>query len=1323
MDQYETTPLPTTPTEFMSTVKFHAREYSDLFQKDDVKIIELCMDVGSFRDNAKGWVEVDSNRYGDLSKHSLLAMELFGYIASEMMNDTISCVIPTFEIKPHRNDGRNAAMCLRILIGPSSAQCAGGVISKLIQSNIEEMNKARNKAQEKKGASYQRAFKRMTIEDYKAMCNWYFPPADEDREQYPDIMAFNEILVNPSHPYHPYQIFSLSNSLKRAERFKAQSEFCDIQAYSQGLFADMKLVHRLEPIELCPMRLFHRYLPHIPRSDFINDEMKYSYIISQLDEEDRTDPRKVGACIQRLEASVCRSSAGRRDLTMVDAKKKIQALMNRAKLESQNAVHDDGTPYDEAEKILEWERRRELALKEAWPIFNSVVNEEGMIGDAPKECLRWIKTYLATHNNMCMPQRRRTDNLSRLAEFWTGLSASLESIQGVATFFTEIVAGLCALQHLYLGRKFNVNTLMLGPPKLGKTKALAYIQHFMIPKTFISVSYTTPKAFAAPGFQNDQKVIFFEETPPSALGVIQNGIVNKSGDDSSTNNSDGEATWKNILTEGAMNFIAKGIVNGQHKSFNYEVTCRLLAFKASNVNAHSIPYSLACRYHIVVCQHNERRDGGDIATKNQRNINEEVRSVDQALVLRLQRNQAMACVLGALIEAGMLPDIDLYAAEVVIHAVIQRAQQKNLNNLDCYRSYQRCIGIVEGLVMTNVILQLFDDINSPLAHKPFAFEDLLLARKHLKSTVEHAAMALGLLEDQFENNVSFNVIQHFEHVFQSVLPNEIRMRKKLIPPIGLKRPQPDADGGRKKNKKQKQQHQNDDGCIQTVLAPITSSSSSSSSSSSVPDYVPYENNDLPSNKRVNGPTGAVSYNDKTGYYECSVRDPPYVLDNNYRFNQFKGYIYPAMKHPKPSFQDFAHAVSQLRELRVTDGQDKGTLIPALDFKSNAYMVAASLIHQNQDRVLFKCLMHVLCHPFARKQRILYLRADKERPYTWMSAWITPRSRTKRNKQQQQQQQGVLNLDDDDEYDDEFPEIEEVDEKVQQVTPASTPTKHNPRHRQQHHVRYTNTLIRVDPDYFSDELQQWTEVLVEGVDTPKIDFSKVYSNLPCCVLDMDLDECATEEFNNKNGIFDAHGKSYPSNDPDVLLKQEVVLHKKLIRDVEARQGETAAAKYKLIHYPNFSTIVDATKTHRMRLHELIKTDAAKYSVRNQLHERKKRMEACLAKHPGILDRRQRVSSSGSSSSNSSSSMDNHSSSSRGHMMPRPPLRTFSLTAQQDPGSEQDNTDDDNEDEQDIDDDDDSSDENDSDAEGSGLSLDALDLTAQSIIRKLGRNLKV
>jgi hypothetical protein len=480
----------------------------------------------------------------------------------------------------------------------------------------------------------------------------------------------------------------------------------------------------------------------------------------------------------------------------------------------------------------------------------------------------------------------------------------------------------------------------------------------------------------------------------------------------------------------------------------------------------------------------------------------------------------------------------------------------------------------------NAIDIAFDDPLSPLLAETTDSLHTLMSQirkycqKHLIVTPEICSLALGMTEDQFEAPALHNVLSYFKDLIG---------KDKVLTEAEIKQKAREAKATLAYQAKQKQK---DEAKNKEIDKDKTQTRMTQA----------YINTDTPKhfNQRLDRMNTRPQFNPTTNSYEFDIEEPSYVHNTWQRLSNFKEVIYAKLPfHDRPSVAQFARVAKILINTNIEYTEEKTNelkVIPALSFlpppitppglpisKTGKIVVARPLLNENSDRVLLDCLNEVLCHPYAKKQTILYGRPDRKRMYSWMHLEIKPIRKV-----------GDMIIDDDD---------EEEDKENDWLPP----------------VEYTNKLIRLDPDFYDKEIQDWTHNVAAGVhdssfDTemiPVIDYEKVYSSSRCQEVDMDLMDAAVDFHNKKLGVDMEESDEYPSSNTFTRLEQE--MDRLSVNDERT-----------LRMYPNWSANIQGKETYSAFMCKMIQANPKEFSLSAKLTREKEEM----AKHKREAMKRKR-----------------------------------------------------------------------------------------------------
>lgn len=392
--------------------------------------------------------------------------------------------------------------------------------------------------------------------------------------------------------------------------------------------------------------------------------------------------------------------------------------------------------------------------KEIW-------HEDAAIPDSVKAICLWEKQYLATHRNFSMPQPKSSSNLSTFGDFMTSKLAIFDAAEEVFTVHTQTLTCILSSLQVFFDTIFHAHILFAGPPRAGKSFTQKKAMDALIEGTFRKLTYETMKAKTGAGsespYKYSQLVEFFEEILPSTLGISNNN--NAKG---STNNSDAEALFKNLLTSGEITFstvVTDG--NGKRHLVQQTVKVNNVIIAATNAYFSSIPDAMVSRFITITYQNNERADRGGAAAKVSGKIGTARDYAKKLSQLRWHRDQYLMCKTAYFLQ-GMngIIQLDLSCADAVFAIIADSASKEPycLKGFNDVRKIEQLRFITTPSVCLHAFHKVYDSDTSnikELDYHPIHFLQIL---PYLKATTEHAVFALGLLEHQFEDQIYENVI-------------------------------------------------------------------------------------------------------------------------------------------------------------------------------------------------------------------------------------------------------------------------------------------------------------------------------------------------------------------------------------------------------------------------------------------------------------------------------------------------------------------------------------------------------------------------------------
>ena len=234
----------------------------------------------------------------------------------------------------------------------------------------------------------------------------------------------------------------------------------------------------------------------------------------------------------------------------------------------------------------------------------------------------------------------------------------------------------------------------------------------------------------------------------------------------------------------------------------------------------------------------------------------------------------------------------------------------------CKRRLARLRYITDTLVKWDAIWQVFD-ADPNMADKEFELTDLFMCGKFLKSSTCHATLAMGMLENQYENKLVHNVIAHWK---DTVLQDSVPIGAAALVQQGMSQ----------------------------AMQPFINA--------------------------------ACMHDGEYYYFSTKGTEPAQAKgavenSSHVRFNWLAQQTYEEMKHSssRPSREDLTAVIHRLSNIQVPkEGNNpNGTTIVALDVASDRFKIASSMVDTLQKNILRICLETVLNYQGAQQRSYLY----------------------------------------------------------------------------------------------------------------------------------------------------------------------------------------------------------------------------------------------------------------------------------------------------------------------------------------------------------------
>jgi len=685
-------------------------------------------------------------------------------------NTNPDALFALFEKVPHRNSTRanhvDAGMRLRIV--SNNASCSlnfSSMLASLLVKNEKRID--REISGGRRQANLMR-YHLITFERYCTLVSLYIGRPLLKVEMNREGFYLPDSVINPRN------VFSIRNSCGLARLAGAKFRYTDEDNYVDGakqyLYPSNRWLYLLKDSVMKPDR-FHNYLwPHVMRpSDDSEQEKLFVRMFVPPPSVSQSEEEGLDPVTEDPEAQRQKKAAEKERLGNEGSIRKLFRMFHGTKLTRDNAMdlaslkrhqrqRNDNVLSQACGDPEKLRVLRTISQIEGIAEFKQIYHKNGDLPNSLKSICAWMDNHLALYRNFCLPFKKQSTNMSRFADVMSVRITTLAIRFKVATLQADVVHGLIKSYHVYSGCKFHTHGLYLGPSKVGKTFVFRVLQLLLIAKTWQEYTYQTAKSNTSAGKQFDQLIEFFEEVPPSLIGVQHTKPGQKQ---SSTAGTDQEAAFKLKLTNGlvVVKLLVIDPLTGKRATVEYEVPCNTVLHLASNEPLSSISESMLSRFAVKQFQMKDRPAADSVLEKMQTSDTKESTILVNERVYREQRNQAMVAVIFALLDAGILHKIDMTAAYIVIAEVLKRARACGLSGTDDVRNFERAIFDIAVHVVLDAADLLFDSEMSPLSGKPFDFKDLLLVEMYLKATVEHTVFSLGMLHEQFESDVSKNVVR------------------------------------------------------------------------------------------------------------------------------------------------------------------------------------------------------------------------------------------------------------------------------------------------------------------------------------------------------------------------------------------------------------------------------------------------------------------------------------------------------------------------------------------------------------------------------------
>jgi len=1190
---------------------------------DDIQVIELFVSAKWFASNPRKWTDM-SQTYAPFRKAMLTLVELFNYVAQKLGGFVASgpagslrpnC-IATFERKVSRygtHDQRDAGYSYRIISQRSGKEGdIPGIIEELLKENdakkwCEQITinpKTQHKRKRDDGETSDcrsdaiTVLQKLTSTEYKRICGMYLAKQTSDDR----ITATS--LSDTSNPINPLVAFSI----KTACRLACNSEADDLCSSHKEYENEKRLPHRLKfPHNdlVWRMRLeflelgssANVYFPFVNTSNGVHNNLRDAFIRNQTrykqPKDDSEEARR--EALAKYDRD-CMHAGFIYDQTMAnsdavdDIPNDVDTLKLKHAMDVQAALNEAKTP-EQLDTMMDAIRHKSLSE------FAILFSQDGDGPDAIKAIARFMDNYTAEHETLCLEVPKVTKNLTRFGDEMLMLLISLETLFKVNTQHRDILCLFFKQLHVYSLSAFNPHTLYSGPGQAGKSFALKLVMKWLIDKTWTNLANQSLKANLVPGHKQQCMLRFYEDVNPAMLG-IQNGQSghSKSGE---TANTEMEALIKAWLTNGRMNASVLDTSMGRMNAVTAEIESRVesVVSMCSNAPLKNVPHAMATRFDTVVYQNRDRLEGGGLQGKANYVSNPMQQTAEQVFITRMRRNQALTAIIFQMVYVGILPSIDMTVARVIFSKTLDLAKKAGMTGVEDIRNFERLEMICRVLVVWDAISIVWDSKDSPLRHydeeqqrwhfKPHDIKHFLYVARYLRSTVDHATFAIGLLQNQFEDEITHSVLEELMRTRYAGLKSGFNGSDRLTADLDLNQTK-EQESKRikvipkaKKINYKKGEKQSDQPALDAQ--PSSTSSTSSSSSSTAVTVVVAGSNTNGAFATTNPPTdGYGVVREDENYYICPFIDTNTgksisSATNTDRVHALATDVHSSMVD-KPLFDEVVRSLQNLlcapveKVILDKDGKQAKTKklehynakVPALDFRNGEMFLSIKAVKEQKHNALMECVKKVVNHKYASCAQYLYGVTRKHTPFMFEMITVDQDDSNKRQ------------------------ELQVID----------------PNH-------FDAALVKMTENYLSSSASIMASTTKKGQQQierlSNFSLKAAFSDRHMIRIDCDLNEYAERNFLLKEKISHSLIEALPTGDP---LARAIQL-------IDTREQETGQ---ELVFYPNdFSHANPAD--HLNSQMDKIRTNPQFYSLKKQLDELEAEARESYTKERNALSQQQ------------------------------------------------------------------------------------------------------
>ena len=501
----------------------------------------------------------------------------------------------------------------------------------------------------------------------------------------------------------------------------------------------------MDPYYLSPGSSIKVYWPTVDNPSVMQDPQRLPYIRTHIQNNSTEEYKRVAWVYDHFVSTTATALEEASDIDTL--KIKHAALIANIKQTSKTSE----------EEI----KRTEDAQKKSLIEFTVLFNVDGDGPDALKAIAKYMNEYVDDNISFCIDSVKTSSNLTQFGDDMACLLVTLETLWGINTAHKDTILLFFKQLYVYSVSPFNCHTANFGPGMAGKSFGFITVMKWLIYGTFMNTTYSSAKSNAVPGHKTRCMIRFYEDVFPAFLGVVSGS----KGKD--TSNTEDEAIVKAWLTSGRISAHVMDTTYGRANAVSVELTskCESVINLCSNTTSNSVPHAMRSRYHTNSWQMKQRLEGGGLLGKANKSVSPELIEAQETFKLKMRRNQALSCIIFQLVYIGILPEIDMTVARMIFTQTLEKAGKAGLSATEDVRNFERLEMVCKVLVVWDAINILWDSPDSCLAAYsdgkkiPHDYAHFILVARFLRSNVEHATMALGLMSNQYEDPIIDTILQ------------------------------------------------------------------------------------------------------------------------------------------------------------------------------------------------------------------------------------------------------------------------------------------------------------------------------------------------------------------------------------------------------------------------------------------------------------------------------------------------------------------------------------------------------------------------------------